>query len=147
MNNILGKDIKAFYREIKNEFILCVLVFFTTIFVNAIVVALRTDDNHYFMLIVNIVIDIAMGIFVLFKFTACVIPKYRKYKLCTKKSYRVIGKINSIATETIRYMNFDCYEVKIDNRSLFLLVDTLKVEIGLEYEMSVVSNIIIEVKQ
>ena len=147
MNNILKKSTKAFARELKKEFVLCISILIATILVNAIVVVLRTDENHYIMLIINIITDIFAGVFVLAKVTGSFLPKHRKYKLFSKKTQTVVGKIDSVSGETLRYMHFDCHEVRVDNRVLFLPADTIELKVGCQYKMSIVSNIIIEVAE
>lgn len=147
MNNILQKSTKAFARELKNESILCISILIATILVNTVVVVLRTDENHYIMLIINIVTDIFSGVFVFAKVTVSILPKYRKYKLFSKKAQTLVGKIVSVSGETLRYMHFDCHEVRVDNRVLFLPADTIELKVGCKYKMSIVSNIIIEVAE
>lgn len=142
--NILGQSPYTYKKQLNRRILGCTLLFLLTVALNIVFTALRTEQNHVWMLLLNILADILCGCFLVYYVNLYIIPRSRLYRLMCRDKIQLQGTVSCINTEYIRYMDVDCHSVTVGGRRLFLPADTIALKEGQSYTFHLVSNIIAE---
>lgn len=143
--SVLGQTPYACRKRLQKQIAFCVAAVIVTLGLNLLFTALRTDTNHIRMLILNIAADFICGAFCVYYLTVRLIPKYRLYRLFSRKAEEFTGTVETISQAITRYMDIDCYEITAGGRRIFLPADTFSLEADRQYRFFLVSNTIVEV--
>ncbi len=144
---VFGADAAKYKTETNKRISLSALVAVAVIVLNVIFTALRTDENHILMLILNIFVDIAGVWFLIYFITVKISPRCRLSKLYGKKKSKHEGVIDEISDDSITQDGFDCLKLKIGERVFFLISDgAIKLEAGQKIMFLTVGNVIVEAK-
>lgn len=133
-----------FEKILQRRIWLAVSISLLTLGLNVILTLLRTDANHIWILIVNILTDILCGLFVLPFVTLRILPQRKLLKLTHWEKECLQVTVSAISQHSQRYMDIDCLTVTTENRTLFLPVNTLQLQTGTAYRFMLVQNIIVE---
>lgn len=140
------KALPVIKRQIKWGTLLCCMAVIAAAGLNILFTSLRTEANHAFMLLANILADTLAGWFVIFFGVSYVAPRKWFYAIACKPSQRISGIVGSVSEHTTRQMKLDCRELTVGGRKLFLPAHFPAVEVGAEASFDVVSNVIVEVE-
>ena len=125
----------------------CVILVVLTVAVNVLCLALRNDENHFMMLLVNVLTDWLCGVFLVY-FTSChVQPKKELYRLSRRRREKIQGVIDRIEQQSVRYERLNCVAVYIGQRQLFAPVGLPLPKVGENAAFSVAGNVILEVAE
>lgn len=144
---IYGMSPEAFAEELKKRRIFNAALAAVTLVLNILLTLLRTDRTHTWFLLINIITDIACGVYLVYDLSSNWGPKKRLLKLNSRMQEKFSGVITEIEPFTTRYANLDCYCVKLDKRRTFLPAGTLQLEVGMQVELTLSGNVILEVAQ
>ena len=144
---IYGMSPEEFGAKLKKQITFDALLAGATLLLNILLTIFRNDSNHTWFLLVNILTDIACGIYLVYDLTFRYAPQKRVLKLNRRMKETYSGQITEIEPYTTRYADLDCYCVKLDKRRTFLPADTLQLEVGMEVELTLSGNVILEVAQ
>ena len=123
----------------------CVIPALLTAAINILCLALRTDENHNWMLIVNVLTDWVCGAFLVY-FTSCyVLPRKELYRLSRRRREKVQGIIDKVEQQPVRYERLTCVAVYIGQRQFFAPEGMLLPKVGETAAFSVAGNVILEV--
>ena len=106
---------------------------------------LRTEENHNWLMLLNILIDICGGWFIIGYVSLCVLPQKKLLSCLAKGKYYIEGSVIEVSQQSVRYMGLDCCEVHLAERRLFLPEDTLSLDAGEKYRFLLCGDIIVEV--
>lgn len=143
--NILGQDLYTYAKTEKKNVLICISIVFVAVAVNIICVIWRSAENHYFMLVGNILTDFVGGSFLIYIISEQILPGHRRYRLLQQPKTEITGQITFPETSTLRYMDINCYPVMVNGRRLFLPDSPLQLTQGQVYTLYTVSNMIVEV--
>ena len=141
---ILTPSPQAFQQFFRRRALLCGLLAAGTLGFNILLLCLRTDENHTWMLIFNILTDIACGCFLVDQLSRVLLPKWKLLQLSRRRQDSLEGTVLNISETVTRYMDMDCLTVTLENRKLFLPCDTISLREQERYRFSIASNIILE---
>lgn len=144
---IYGMSPEAFGEKLRKRKLFDCALGGITLLVNILLALLRTDSTHTWFLLANIVTDMACGIYLVYDLSCNWGPKKRLLKLNSRMQEKFFGVITEIEPFTTRYANLDCYCVKLDKRRTFLPAGTLQLEVGMQVELTLSGNVILEVAQ
>ena len=142
---ILGADRTVFQKHIRKNILLCFLLFCAIVFVHIVCTLGRTEHNHTYMLLANILADILGGSFLIARLNLCILPQRKFLRLYDLAAQKTTGQVLEIGASIIHYIGVDCYEVSLPNRHLFLPVDTMTLQEGRSYCFRLKGNLIVEV--
>ena len=142
---ILGADRTVFQKNIRKNILLSILVFCAVVFIHAACTLGRTEHNHTYMLLANILADILGGSFLIARLNLCILPQVKLLRLYDTAVQKTTGQVLEIGASIIHYIGVDCYEVSLPNRHLFLPVDTMTLQEGRSYGFRLKGNLIVEV--
>ncbi len=145
--SVYGMDIAAYEKMLKKRIGLSIGLAAFTLILNIVLLLLRNDSNHLWMLIGNIVTDGACGLFLVYYISMCILPQWKLLGLGKRQKEVFSGEITEIEAFTTRYGDFDCHCIHLGKRRTFLPSGTLRLEVGQQVELTLVSNIILEVAQ
>ena len=144
--NVLGMSCAQCKQLLRRRLVWCILLILLTVSANILFTALRTEQNHTWMLLLNIAADVLCSFFLLYYADMQILPQYRLYKLFCRPQEQLTGTVTWISPAPQRYMDLDCYCIMVDNRRVFLPVCGIVLEES-SYTFHLVSNIILEVRQ
>lgn len=144
--SILGKSPDIFKRKIGIYKGVCILIVVITLCLNICFTILRTENNHIYMLIANIFADSVCSCFLIWFISLKILEPMRLYNLMGKTPRYVTGFVEYVSDVTTRYMGIDCYEVVIEDVTVFLPANTLSLKVNEKAIISEVSGIIVEVE-
>ena len=125
----------------------CVIPAALTAVINIVCLILRTDANHNFMLMINLMTDWICGVFLVY-FTSCyVLPRKELYRLSRRRREEVQGVIDKIEEQPVRYERLSCVAVHIGQRQLFAPAGLTLPKVGENAAFSVAGNVILEVAE
>ena len=142
---IYGMSPEAFAARLKKRQLFDALLAGIPLLLNILLVLFRTDNTHTWFMLVNIVTDIACGVYLVYDLSFNCAPQRRLLKLNDRMKETFCGVITQIEPYTTRYANLDCYCVKLDKRRTFLPAGTLHLEVGTQVELTLSGNVILEV--
>ncbi len=123
----------------------CVIPALLTAAINILCLALRTDENHNWMLVINVLTDWVCGAFLAY-FTSCyVLPRKELYRLSCRRREEVQGAIDKVEQQPVRYERITCIAVYIGQRQLFAPEEITLPNEGENAVFSVAGNVILEV--
>lgn len=132
---------KDYYRSVAVAVIPAVL----TVFWNVFCLIIRTDENHVYMLWGNLLSDWACGVFLVFYISCCVLPRWELYRLSRRRRELVLGVVDQVQLQPVRYERLNCVVIHVGQRQLFLPEGLALPQVGQTVRLSVASNVILEV--
>ncbi len=144
---IYGMTPEEYGKKLKKRLITAATIIGITLLLNILLVILRNDENHTWFLLINILSDIACGVYLVYDLSFHYAPQRRLLKLNSRMKETISGEITEIEASVTRYANLDCYCVKLGNRRTFLPAGTLQLEVGSKVELTLSGNVILEVAQ
>lgn len=145
--SIYAMPAEEYGAKVKKRLITRVILAVATLLLNILLVLLRTEQTHIWFLLINILSDIGCGVYLVYDFSANIIPKWELWKLSQRRMEQYSGTITEIEPYTTRYAKLDCYCVRLGNRRTFLPENTLQLEVGSQVELTLSGNVIVEVTQ
>ncbi len=146
--SILGRGRAEFERNLAVNKVIVISAILLMIFLNISCTALRNDDNHTLMFVLNIATDVIFGWFSVAWISLKIIPMQRMLRLYDTARDVYSGIVKSASNEATRVRYFDCIEVTAGDdteRTLFLPVGNVELICGKSYLFKLSSNIITEV--
>ena len=123
----------------------CVIPAALTAVINIVCLILRTDGNHNFMLMINLLTDWLCGAFLVYYTSCYVLPKKELYRLSCRRREEIQGVIDRIEQQSVRYERLNCVAVYIGQRQLFAPAGLILPKAGKNATFSVAGNVILEV--
>lgn len=145
--NVIGQSPADCKKVIHRQILLCVAVGIVTLALNVVLTALRTEENHTLMLILNIATDSLVGCFLLYYISGPLLRRYRLFQLMLRVKTPLSGTVEQIRPQPTRHMFIDCLEVMVAGRRYFLPTNTMQLQPGQAYRLSIVTNFIVEAEQ
>ena len=142
---LFGTDQAAFQKKLRFNITLCILVFCAVAASHVVCTGLRTEQNHTYMLIANITVDVIGGSFLIARLSLCVFPQKKLLQLFLQANQQAEGQVLEIGSTLIHYIGVDCYEVSLSDRRLFLPADTMTLTPGKHYRFRLKGNLMVEV--
>ena len=134
---------KSYFQSL----IVPIFIAFFAVFLNAVCVRFRTDENHLWMLWINLVTDWLCGAFLVFDICCYVMPRKELYRLSCKRRQTLEGIIDRVELQTVRYEKINCFTVYMTDRQLFAPEGMSVPTVGEKAELHVAGNMILEVVQ
>lgn len=125
----------------------CVIPAALTAVINIMCLILRTDGNHNFMLMINLLTDWLCGVFLVYYTSCYVLPKKELYRLSCRRREEIQGVIDRIEQQSVRYERLNCVAVYIGHRQLFAPAGLTLPKVGGNATFSVAGNVILEVAE
>lgn len=145
---LIGESPEAFRGRIRHRMILCGVLAGMTLAVLVACCLMRTDENHVAMLLCNIVLSAACGCFVLYRWETDICPLIRIGKLMARGGSTFAAKVEAVSESTHRIPGLDCYQIRAEERVLFLPVNgAIKLTAGKSYRFKVADNVIVEAQE
>lgn len=144
--NILGADPRLYRKMLSRQAALCAAAAAVTLGLNIALAALRTPQNHYLFLTVNIASDILCCWFLLYDLSTRFLPRLRLYRLTQRQYTALQAAVEQISAETVRYMNMDCRKITANGHIFFLPEGTMELEVGKGYTFYLAANTVVEVE-
>ena len=142
---IFGTDRATWQKNMRSHILLCILVFCAIVSLHIVCTAMRTEQNHTFMLLANIITDIIGGSFLIARLSMCVFPLKKMLQLYDRATQEESGQVLEIGNTVTHYIGIDCYEVSLPDRRLFLPADRMELTEGEVYRFRLRGNLIVEV--
>ena len=144
---IYGMPPEAFGSRLKKKMTRDAMLAGVTLLLNILLVIFRNDSTHTLFLLINITSDIACGFYLVYDLSFNLAPQRRLLKLHNRMKETISGEITEIESNPTRFANLDCICVHLGKRRTFLPVDTLQLSVGMQVELTLVANVILEVAQ
>lgn len=125
----------------------CAIPAVLTAAVNILCLILRTDENHNWMLFVNVLTDWLCGVFLVYFISCYVLPRKELYRLSRRRREEIQGVIDKLEMQPVRYERLTCVVVHIGQRQLFVPKGMSLPQAGKTAAFSVAGNVILEVRQ
>ncbi len=125
----------------------CMIPAALTVAFNALCLALRTDENHFWMLVINVLTDWLCGSFLVYFISCYVLPRKELYRLSRRRREEIKGVIDKVEEQPVRYERLTCIAVHIGQRQLFAPVGMTLPQAGKNAAFSVAGNVILEVAE
>ena len=136
------------YKKPYNQAVLwCVIPAALTVVINILCLALRTDENHIWMLLANLISDWLCGAFLVYYISCYVQPRRELYRLSHRRREEIQGTIDRIEVQPIRYERINCLTVYVGNRQLFAPEGMTLPQTGENATFFVAGNVILEVAE
>lgn len=145
--SVYGMSPEEYGKKLRQKLIFAAVLAGATVLLNILLAIFRNDSNHTWFLLTNILTDISCGVYLVFDLSFRFAPRWRLWKLNDRMKETVSGQITEIEPYTTRYANLDCCCVKLGKRRTFLPTDTLQLEVGMQVELTLSGNVILEVAQ
>ena len=123
----------------------CVILAVLTVGINMFCLFLRTDENHNWMLAINLLTDWLCGVFLVYFLSCYVMPKKALYRLSCKRRENLRGAIAAVEEQPVCYEKLPCVAVRIGDRKLFAPEGLPLPQVGEEATFFVAGNVILEV--
>jgi hypothetical protein len=134
----------AVYKEERYAYIGAILV---TSALNIFLCHLRTDQNHYWLLTANVLLDVLCGWFLIYHMTEKHLVLKRMIRLQKGNRSTITAEITGISEHTQRIPGLNCFVVTANGRRLFLPErGNISLEIGKTYTLDFVDNVIVEAR-
>ena len=144
---LLEKSIEescAVYKEERYAYIGALLL---TSALNIFLCYLRTDQNHYWLLAVNALLDILCGWGIIYHMTEKHLVLKRMIRLQKGNRTTITAEIAGISEKTQRIPGLNCFVVTANGRRLFLPEQgNISLETGKTYTLDFVENVIVEAR-
>ena len=125
----------------------CVIPAALTAVINIVCLILRTDANHNYMLMINLMTDWICGVFLVYYTSCYVLPRKELYRLSRRRREEIQGVIDKIEEQPVRYERLSCVAVHIGQRQLFAPAGLILPKAGENAAFSVAGNVILEVTE
>ena len=145
--NVIGCSPAECKKQIRRQILLCVVLGVVTLGLNVLLTAVRTEENHTVMLILNILVDTLYCWFLLYYISSSLLRRQRLLLLLQRVKTPLEGTVEEIRPETTRYMYMECWEVIVAGRRYYLPTKTISLQPGETYRLSIVANVIVEAVQ
>ena len=144
---LLGEPIASYEKKLKREVGYCYFALVALLVVNIGACFLRTDENHAFLLMFNILSDILVGGALIYRADTQLRLKKSLLRLARRTPRSFSATVHQILETTHRIPGVSCVLVRADERMLYLpQTDTIKLFQGQTYTFGVVDNVIVEVE-
>lgn len=143
--NILGTTPNQFRKMLSRRIHLCIAIISATLMINLFLAANRSNETHHLFLMVNILLDLVSGFFLIYYVQEQILPQRRLFALFSADTEQVEGTITDILPELQRYRGIDCHVICVGERRLFLPADTVLLQVGQQISARLVYNMILEV--
>lgn len=144
---ILNKSEDVARLELKKHKTNCILLIALTLVVNLLLTIFTTDTTMTAFLVINILIDIASGIFVYTYYLANISTQKKLVTIFRKSRDEVKGTVENISEDICTHLAIECVEVRVSGRILFLPINTIELACGEEIIAYCASNVIVEVEK
>lgn len=145
--SVINQSPEACKKAIHRQIALCVALGVAVLALNIFLAILRTKETHTLMLVLNIVTDTLCGWFLFFYIHGPLLRRYRLCQLMLRKKTPLTGTVAEIRPETTRYLFIACLEVMVEGRRYYLPTNTIRLQPGQTYQLSIVNNVIVEAAQ
>lgn len=145
--SVLNKPLGECAFEIKKNKLLCILMIVLALALNIAFTLSTTDSTLNLFKILNIAVDIAVGITVYTFYIVKIQPRVRLLRLCARERSVISGVVDEIDTKIQTHLSVDCISVRIGERVLFLPVDSIELSVGESISAYYTSNVIVEVEK
>ena len=132
-------------RQIISGRYLCIVLAIIIIVLHALFTMLRTDTNHIWMLLANILTDVLGGWGIIFIAGTYIAPRQRFYAVACRPAEQLSGVVESVSEHTLRQLKIDCYEIKVNGKIVFLPCHFPIVHLGDQVVFSVSNGVVVEV--
>ena len=144
--SVLGEPLATFEGKLKREVAYCIFAVLGLLCANGAACYFRTDENHTFMLLFNIITDIVCGSIVIYRLDTRILVKRSLLRLAKRTPRNLTATVQEISEKHHRVPGLDCVLVYTDHRVLYLpCTDTIRLEAHQTYDFQVVDNVIVEV--
>lgn len=144
---VLNQPLACLRRQLRVKTALCALVIVLTLILNLILVLCVSDRTNSLFCLINIVSDVLCGVLVIWLCSVKISPLRNLYRLAQKPMREMTGTVKALSEHTVRYLDMDCIAVTLDDRQLFLPVDSMRLQANQTYRFRLVSNLIMEAEQ
>lgn len=134
---------KAYVRAV----LWCIIPVMLTAAINIACLLLRTDENHLWMLLVNLISDWVCGLFLVYFVSCYAQPRKELYRLSRRRREEIQGTIDRIEVQPIRYERMNCVTVYVGQRQLFAPEEIPLPQEGETAVFCVAGNVILEVAE
>ena len=146
--SVLGTCPASFFRTLKKRIFFCIALAVAAILLNILCIRLRTEENHHWMLLTNIVTDVLCGAFLIGYCEMVILHQWRLYQVSVQRAEPIRGCVTAVEDRTVRYAGLDCYEVVVDGqRRLFLPEGAVSLATGTDVTVLAAGNMIVEVEE
>lgn len=143
---VLKKPLPAVRKAQKCKTALCILAVILTLGFNLALVFTASRSTATLFCILNIVSDVLCGVFLIYYLYTRLLPERVLCRFAGMPMTDYAGVIESLPAQSVRYMDMDCYEVQVNDRTLFLPV-CMDLKPGEAYCFRLASNVIMEAEQ
>ena len=145
--NLLGTGAEKYLLKLNKYKALTIVLGVLAILLNALLLLLRTDENHNAFLVLSIILTVIFGWGITALIGIVIKPMERLYELSLRPTECFTVKIDRINTERRRVEHFDCFEVHASGSIFFLIADgNIKLNEGDGVTLLIASNIITGVR-
>lgn len=137
-------DTEACRKHLNRQKCRYIFLILAALLCNVLFTAIRTDDNHWLMLVLNILTDAGTGCFLIYHVTDRFLPEKKRYDISVKPGEQIQGTVEAVSETVVRYLDMDCLEVTMNGRRMFLPVNTIRLPVGQKVRLRVVWNVIVE---
>ena len=145
---VLGEGKYVFGDRIRNKIIICIMVIAVAAAFNILIMQVCTKENLMICIPVNIVLDIAVGWFVVWQLDRFILPGRKLLSLYKGQGTIISGEVEGISEKTERYCGFDCWVVTVSGHKVFVVDnDTIFLKVGQKVSLEATHGIVKEVLQ
>ena len=145
--SVLNKPLGECAFELRIKKWACILMIVLALALNLVFTLSTTDSTFNLFKILNIAVDIAIGITVYTFYILKIQPRSRLLRLCAREKEVISGVVDEIDLTPQTHLSIDCIRVRIGERVLFLPIDTIELSLGESISAFYTSNIIVEVEK
>lgn len=145
---VLGEPLDTFEKKLKWQSRGRIFAVAALLCLNIWVCSLRTDENHRWLLLLNIISDILVGGWLLYYTDTRIRLMRTLVDLVIRPKRTFQAQVLKISTKTRRIPGLTCVPVQTDKRTVYLpLTDTIHLKENESYTFCTVDNVIVEVAQ
>lgn len=145
--SVLNKPLGECAFELRIKKWACILMIVLALALNLVFTLSTTDSTLNLFKILNIAVDIVIGVAVYTFYILKIQPRSRLLMLCAREKNVISGVVDEIDTTVQTHLSVDCISVKIGERVLFLPRDSIELTVGESISAYYTSNIIVEVEK
>ena len=145
--NVLKKSEDLARRELKWNERICGTTIAVAVILNVLFTLITNDSTMTFFLVVNIVIDVVVGVFSYTFYLAKIHTQKKLIALFDKRQETITGCVEKIGSDICTHLSVECFEVTLDSRIVFLPIESIELSCGESIVARCSSNVIIEVEK
>ena len=143
---ILGENQYVYGDMVRKKIIACIVVVILAATSNTVVMWLHTRESLFMCIIMNALLDVVAGWFVIWQLDRFILPGRKLLRLYKKAGIIVNGEVEEISKCTERYYGFDCWVVTVGGHKLFLVDNgTISLKVGQPVSLETVHGVVKEV--